>query len=207
MEARIPESEQAMESNVDQIGPMQDVSTRLSQDEETALVKAALQDPAAFAGLYRRYVRPVYRYFYSRSGAAADAEDLTAQVFLEAFEGLRRYREDGPFTAWLFTIARRRAIDALRRRRPVTALDEQVQATDPSADPLAQAIRDEQSGELKASLAGVTETDRELLRLRFAAGLGFGEMARILRRSEAAVKMNLYRLLRRLESELESSHE
>jgi RNA polymerase sigma-70 factor (ECF subfamily) len=207
MEARIPESEQAMESNVDQIGPMQDVSTRLSQDEETALVKAALQDPAAFAGLYRRYVRPVYRYFYSRSGAAADAEDLTAQVFLEAFEGLRRYREDGPFAAWLFTIARRRAIDALRRRRPVTALDEQVQAGDASADPLAQTIRDEQSGELKALLAGLKETDRELLRLRFAAGLGFGEMARILRRSEAAVKMNLYRLLRRLESELESSHE
>ncbi len=64
-----------MEPDVKQIGSLQAASAGLLQDEETALVRAALQDPAAFAGLYRRYVRPVYRYFYSRSGAAADAED------------------------------------------------------------------------------------------------------------------------------------
>ena len=196
-----------MEPNVNQMRLMQVAPDGLSQDEETALVKAALQDPAAFAGLYRRYVRPVYRYFYSRSGAAADAEDLTAQVFLEAFEGLRRYRPNGPFAAWLFTIARRRAIDALRRWRQVSALDEQVQVSDASADPLDQAIRDEESDQLKQMLAGLKDADQELLRLRFAAGLGFGEMARVLKRSEAAVKMNLYRLLRRLESEMEQSHE
>ena len=207
MEARIPESEQAMEPNVDQIGLMQEASAGLSQDEETGLVRAALQDPEAFAGLYRRYVRPVYRYFYSRSGAPAEAEDLTAQVFLEAFQGLRRYHDNGPFAAWLFTIVRRRAIDNLRRRRPVTALSEQVRATDASADPLAQAVRDEQLGQLKRLLAELKEADQELLRLRFAAGLSFGEMARILRRSEAAVKMKLYRLLRRLESQLEADHE
>lgn len=185
----------------------QEDAPRLTEGEEAALVSAAQRDPAAFAGLYRRYVKPVYRYLYSRAGSPADAEDLTEQAFLEALEGLGRYRQQGPFAAWLFTIARRRAIDHLRRRRPEASLGEGVADPQAPPDPLAQVIRSEESRRLQTLLAGLDEADLELLRLRFAAGLGFGEMARILRRSEAAVKMQLYRLLRRLEGQLEESHE
>jgi len=79
-----------------------------SAEEDASLVEAARRDPAAFATLYRRYVTPIYRYIYSRLGNVADAEDLTARVFTEALEGLHRYREQGNFAAWLFTIARHR---------------------------------------------------------------------------------------------------
>jgi RNA polymerase sigma-70 factor (ECF subfamily) len=204
---RIPESVHAMEPMMNRTALAQEDASRLTEGEEADLVSAAQQDPAAFAGLYRRYVTPVYRYLYSRAGSPADAEDLTEQVFLEALESLGRYRQTGPFAAWLFTIARRRAIDALRRRRPEAPLGEQVPDPQAPPDPLAQVIRGEESRRLQALLAGLDEADQELLRLRFAAGLGFGEMARVLRRSEAAVKMKLYRLLRRLESQLEDSHE
>lgn len=185
---------------------MQAAQPVLTQDEEKTLIEAAQRDPASFTGLYRQYVRPVYRYLYSRTGNHGDAEDLTAQVFLEALEGLGRYRLDGPFAAWLFTIARRRMIDHRRRQRPVVALDERIPASETPVDPLGRAIRNEESRLLRDLLAGMGEADQELLRLRFAGGLSFGDMARILRRSEAAVKMKLYRLLRRLESQMEDYH-
>ena len=196
-----------MEPKLDQTTWILEASPELSQDEEIILVKAAQQDPAAFAPLYRQYVRPVYRYLYSRIGQVGDAEDLTAQVFLEAIEGLKRYRHNGPFAAWLFTIARRRAIDRIRRQRPLITFSEQAGLADASTDPLAQVIQGEAFQQLRSQLGGLRESDQELLRLRFAAGLGFGEIACILRCSQAAVKMNIYRLLRRLESQLEKSHE
>jgi len=81
--------------------------------DDAKLVEHTRQNPDAFGVLYRRYLTPLYRYLYRRLGNSHDAEDLTAQVFTEALEGLvaRRYRDDGCFIAWLFTIARRRTVD------------------------------------------------------------------------------------------------
>src|SRR5690606_23373838 len=103
--------------------------------DDAALVRAARGDPAAFAALYRRYVGPVYRYLYSRLGHAAEAEDLTAQVFSEALQALPRYRERKRFAAWLFAIARRRLADHYRRQRPSEPLDERLPGQPGEADP------------------------------------------------------------------------
>jgi RNA polymerase sigma-70 factor (ECF subfamily) len=196
---------QPMKSELDSILILQTSPAELSQDEEMALIKSAQADPTEFARVYQQYIRPVYRYFYSRTGQAAEAEDLTAQTFLEAMEGLSRYRSNGPFAAWLFTIARRRAIDHFRRHKPQIAMNEEQK--DISPDPLAEVIGREEASQLTGLISGLKPADQELLRLRFAAGLGFAEIARLVGRREAAVKMGLYRLLRRLESELEKSHE
>lgn len=92
---------------------------------DDALVENARHDPDAFAALYRRYLTPVYRYLLIRLGNPQEAEDITSRVFTEALEGLinQRYRENGKFAAWLFTIARRRLID-LYRQRPAVSLEE-----------------------------------------------------------------------------------
>jgi RNA polymerase sigma-70 factor, ECF subfamily len=196
-----------MEYIVEQTEARQEPDEGSSLEEEAMLVKAAQADPAAFAGLYRRYVRPVYRYFYSRTGQTHEAEDLTAQTFLEALEGLKRYRPNGPFAAWLFTIARRRGIDAFRRRRPSADLDEEIRSGDNTVDPLAHVIETEEARALLRLIGQLKPSEQELLRLRFAAGLGFAEIAHLLGKRDAAVKMKFYRLLRRLESKLEKNHE
>jgi DNA-directed RNA polymerase specialized sigma24 family protein len=74
-----------------------------------ALVEAAKADSAAFGRLYSHYVQPIYRYLFSRVGTAHDAEDLTSQTFIAAYEALPRYQERGYFSAWLFRIARSKA--------------------------------------------------------------------------------------------------
>jgi RNA polymerase sigma-70 factor (ECF subfamily) len=174
--------------------------------DDAGLVEAAQEDFDAFAILYRRYVNRVYRYIYSRVGAKADAEDLTAQVFLEALEGLDGYREQGTFSAWLFTIAHRRLVDHYRRRRLATfPLDEDRDSRTTSSNPLAKIVQEERLQRLAALMPRLGEKQQEMLRLRFAAGLTYGEMATVLGSTEGAVTMAVHRLLRWLKAELEGS--
>jgi RNA polymerase sigma-70 factor (ECF subfamily) len=142
----------------------------------------------------------VYRYLCSRTGNAADAEDLTAQVFLEALQALPRYKHRGHFAAWLFTIARRRAADHYRQPT-LLPLDELLAPADDD-DPLAQAVRTETLAHLHRLVSGLDEPDVELLRLRYAAGLTFAQIGATLNQREGAVKMRLHRLLTKLQDAL-----
>ncbi len=172
-----------------------------SDDVETEQIEAAKKDPAAFAVIYQAYVQPVYRYIYNHLGNRQDAEDVTAQVFLEALEGIGSYRHIGPFAAWLYTIAHHRTIDLLRRRLSIPLPeDDALNVALSSVNP--DIVKDDLQ-DLKNQVSRLTEAEQELLRLRFAAGLSFREIGAISSKSEAAVKMSLYRLLRKLESILE----
>ena len=161
--------------------------------EEAGLVEAARHDPEAFAALYREYLTPLYRYLYRRLSNEHDAEDLTTQVFMDVLEGLtqQRYREGGCFAAWLFTIARRRLVDFYRQRT-----DEQLD-NPPSPEPsLVAAIEKGQDVQrLACLLSQLDENQQELMRLRFSAGLSFAQISMLDGRSEAAVKMAVYRTL------------
>jgi len=166
------------------------------------LAAAAVADPAAFAVLYRRYVGRVYRYFFGRVGCAADAEDLTAQLFLDVLKALPRYRPQGSFPAWLFTFARRRAADFHRQSPAALPLEwaEEAAAGDdpagyPGGDPLGDVLQAEQQARLKELYGRLDEDRQELIRLRYGAGLTHRQVGEILGRSEAAVAMALHRTL------------
>ena len=167
--------------------------------DDAELVRDARRDRSAFGALYRRYVDRIYRYVYSRVGRKADAEDLTAQIFTEAMEGLEGYRERGTFSAWLFTIAHRRVVDHYRRRRPTQPLDAASEIEDGGPNLLAEVVREERLEHLAPLVKGLDAEKQELLRLRFAGELTYREIGKIVGRSEGAVKMAVHRLLRRLE--------
>lgn len=185
----------------------QDRGGQQNTGNDALLANAARRDPAAFAALYRRYVTSIYRYLYSRVGNAPDAEDLTTQTFVAALEALPGYHERGTFAAWLFTIARNKAADHHRRQHPQLPLDEALDSPAHSENPLARMICREALQRLSTLVVGLEEDKQELLRLRFAGGLTYPEIARVVGRSEAAVKMTVHRLLRRLEAEWEEDHE
>jgi RNA polymerase sigma-70 factor, ECF subfamily len=159
--------------------------------DEAALIELARNDPEAFAELYQRYLPRVYRYLYVRLGNQVDVEDITSQVFVEALEELRRnrYRETGCFPAWLFSIVRRRLAD-FYRRRAVTSVEDC-----PSLEPglLDHIQLQDNVKRLAALLVRPSAEKQELLRLRFAAGLSFAEIAALENQSAAAVKMAVYR--------------
>ena len=164
-----------------------------SQFDDAALAKAASHNTEAFTALYRRYVTPLYRYLYHRLGNTKDAEDLTSQVFMDVLEGLASYRERGYFSSWLFPIARRRLADSYRRERPTDLLQDDL--PDLSFDLNSILEKNEKHTRLNQLLAELDDERRELLQLRFAAGLEFSEIASLLGKNEGAVKMSVYRTL------------
>ena len=173
--------------------------------DETILVSSAQRDPAEFAALYDRFFRPIYHYLYSRVASAVEAEDLTAQTFLAALETLPRYHHRGHFAAWLFTIARNKARDFYRNGAPLTQLDENH--PDESDDPLSQAAHSDQLEQLADLVSTLEENEQELIRLRCVSNLSFAEIGVCLGRKEDTVKKTFYRLLARLQRQLEVSHD
>ena len=176
------------------------------ESDELKIIRAARQDSKAFGELYTLYVEQVFRYLYSRIGNVHEAEDTTAQTFLVAFETFDRFRQDGHFASWLFTIARNKAMDHFRRRENTYSIDE-VKDIPVENDPLVGVIQSEQTAALSKLIQALPEEDRELLRLRFLAAMSFPEIAHFLHRNEDAVKKSIYRLLARLHSQLEVSNE
>ncbi len=161
---------------------------------DLALIESARHDPDAFAALYQRYLPRVFRYLYLRLGGnQCDAEDITSQVFIETLEGLKKnhYRESGCFPAWLFTIIRRRLVDFRRQGSPVPLKEH----PSPELDPLDRVQARENLERLAFLLAKLDNEKQEYLRLRFAAGLSFAEIATLENQSEAAVKMTVYRAI------------
>ena len=170
--------------------------------DEAEAVRAAARDPETFAALYRRYVDDVYRYLLVKSRDPFEAEDLVAETFLGALSAARGYRGSGTVKAWLIGIARRKAVDAFRARRPQEPLEAAAAVADP--------VRVEDVVVARSELARVATAltrlgpDRaEALRLRYFAGLEMGEIAPLMARSEDAVKMLVHRGLRELRAALE----
>jgi RNA polymerase sigma factor (sigma-70 family) len=144
--------------------------------EEAVLVAEARHDSKAFTALYRHYLTPVYRYLVSRVNNLHEA--------------------------WLFTIARRRLVD-FYRQHPTSQL-----ADPPSQEPSLLSIveNNENIQHLSRLLAQLDEEHRELLRLRFSAGLSFSQISLLDGRSEPAVKMAFYRTISFLQKHWESDN-
>jgi len=173
------------------------------EDEAKIVAAARAGDAAAFARLYGRYVRRIYRYLYSRVGDPSDAEDLTSRTFLAALEALPRYRHRGRFAAWIFSIAYRKAMDHFRSRREQPPLDE-ASTVGTAPDPAGQVIQAQARIHLARRIGELTDEQQELLRLRYVADLSFAEIGDALGKSEDAAKKSLYRLLAVLQERMEA---
>ena len=188
-------------------------------DRDRALVAAAQQDPAAFDALYRRYLAQVYSFAYYELGHHADAEDVTERVFLQALAALPRFEERGEaaraddggagstFRVWLFQIARNAIATEhrARRRRAAVSLDAIPDAIDDSerADPVALAVNRAGASAAMAAIADLPADRRRALLLRFVDQMSTAEIAAVLGRSEAAVRVLIHRSLRSVARRLE----
>ncbi len=167
---------------------------------EAALVARARVDRRAFAPLYERYLDPVYRYCHRRLGNREAAEDATSLVFAKALTALPAYR-DGSFGGWLFAIAHNVVADAHRRRRPDQPLEAVGDPPDAAPSPEDLALAADERRAIRALLARLPEDQRHVVELRLA-GLTGAEIASVLGRSVAAVKMLQLRAMTRLRRDL-----
>jgi RNA polymerase sigma-70 factor, ECF subfamily len=153
--------------------------------------------------VYRDLLPGVYNFFRYRVGDDALAEDLTATTFLKAWRGRAGYRHDlSAFSTWVYAIARHVAIDHLRGRHQEQSLE--LLDMHPAADHTeAQAQQRADFAQLTALLAELPSGDRELIALKYGAGMTNRAIAGLLGMSESNVGTRLYRIVQRLRADWE----
>jgi RNA polymerase sigma factor (sigma-70 family) len=167
----------------------------------TALASQAGCDPAAFTALYDRCFPRVYNYIRYRVDETAAVEDLTAQVFEQVLSSIGRYApEQAPFEAWLFGIVRHVVGSALRRARFSAWLPWEAYQRRPAPGPLPEeiAVQRDLKARLGQALLSLPDRQRDLLGLKFAAGLNNRQIAALAGLSQQNVGVILYRAIGRL---------
>ena len=153
-----------------------------------------------FEDLYREYLNRIYAYVRAQVPADAEAEDVTAQVFMKAYRAYPRFRPVGETpSAWLFRIARNAALDHHRRVQSRGRLERALAAQpQPLEDPVRLAEARAWHAELLAAVARLPDRQREAVSLRHAGGLSFREVAEVMGCTEDAAKMLHHRALKAL---------
>ncbi len=163
--------------------------------------------PEDFANLYEAHLDAVFNYCLFRTDNQHLAEDITADTFERVWQNRHHYDPgQANFTTWLFTIARNRIIDAWRKdaRQKQVVLDEQQPDGKPPVESLVEYI--EQSDRLQAVVQNLTEQEKELIALKFGAGLTNRYIAEILNKSETAVGSAIHRLMGKLRQQWERTN-
>jgi RNA polymerase sigma-70 factor (ECF subfamily) len=152
-------------------------------DNETKSMEAAIAD------LFEAYYNKVVRYIYIRISDQPEAEDLAGEVFLKALKSMGSYRGSAEqLRFWIFKIARNIVIDHYRKmskRRTVNLEDVEI-ADGSNVEEMAE--RRLQVGELTKAMDQLTQAQREVIGLRFFAGLSSAETAQVLGKSSGAVR-------------------
>lgn len=171
------------------------------------LVAAAQRDPRDFESLFLRYWDPILRYCTFRLQSRAEAEDAASQVFVDAYAGLHRFRDqggEGSFRAWLFTIAHHEVANRhrYRVRHPAGPLDAvAAEVADPATSPERAGVA---AGDIAQVLIVVGELParlREVVELRLA-GLNDREIAGVLGISGEAVRQAQSRAVAQLRTRM-----
>ena len=157
--------------------------------EEQVVQRAVNGDREAFTYIYDLHFDKIYRYIYVKVHSQAEAEDLTQDVFIKAYEAIKSYKfRDLPFTAWLFKIAHNRVIDHVRKSSKEKKASLEEAGAISSGDPVHMTEQNFEIYELKTALEKLPDAQREVATMRFISELSISEVALALGKSEGTVK-------------------
>jgi RNA polymerase sigma-70 factor, ECF subfamily len=176
----------------------------LTTPDQQVLERARTYDGQALAEIYDRYAAPIYGYLYRMLGDAAQAEDLAGEVFLKLLHALKTGRAPRDrLEGWLYRVAHNLAMDWFRRQKktPGIPLAEDLVADNGQPSDI---VEDKQvKKRLRASIQRLTPDQQRVIQLRFAEEFPAVVVARLMGKSEGAVKILQHRAVSRLRKLLE----
>jgi RNA polymerase sigma-70 factor (ECF subfamily) len=175
-------------------------------DGEERVIKRAIKGEAsAFGQLYDHYQPQIYRFIMIKVGHREEAEDLTHQVFLSAWQNVHSYKHRGfPFSSWLYRIARNQVIDFYRTKKPAETIDELDEEHVPVSETLEIVIdRNLVMEDIFGAIAKLKQDYQDVIVLRFVEEYSLKETAEVMEKSEGAVKLIQHRAIRQLKTLLE----
>jgi RNA polymerase sigma-70 factor (ECF subfamily) len=150
--------------------------------------------------IYEEYSASIYRYFRYRVKNVWDVEDLTTTVFIKVYAKLDQYDGRHPFGAWIYRIAHNTLVDYLRKKRECP-VDTEMFAAMKAKDKLPEerVLSRESHDTLWENVRTLSADQRRVISLRYLAGLKMNEIAKVLGKSEASVKILHFRGIRKLQ--------
>ncbi|HEV8229218.1 MAG TPA: sigma-70 family RNA polymerase sigma factor [Candidatus Limnocylindria bacterium] len=176
-------------------------------DEQDLARRASSGDRRAFAALYDLHVEAVYRYAFYRVRTAAEAEDVTSEVFQRALVAMPRYEPRRPFLAFLYTIARNIVTDHMRRQRPQASFEDAIAHPSDAPSPEERAAEMDDARRLRTAIGLLTPLQQEVVILRFLEDRSIKEIAQITDKPESTIRglqMRALAALRELLGEVRS---
>jgi RNA polymerase sigma-70 factor (ECF subfamily) len=185
-------------------------SGREAADHVRQLVDRAQQgDRDALEELYLIHFDRIYSYLHMTVGNKHDAEDLTTQTFLKMLESIGKFRwQSAPFSAWLFRIAHNLSMDHFRARRrwqPEEEVPEPIGSEEPSAELEAMQSIGRQS--MLELIDKLSPEQQQVLTLKFVFNFANADVAKILDKTEGAIKSLQHRALASLQKQLAHQQE
>ena len=165
---------------------------------------------SAFAQLADRFHKDIFRMVFYRIRSQVDAEDITQDVFLKAYQNIASIKDAAKFRGWLFSITLNRIRDFQRKKRFRSLFkmeDENIEShptenVDPDQpDALAHVLRKDFWRQIGLILKKLPQMEREVFLLRFFDHLSINEIAGVLKKNESTVKTHLYRALAKFKKE------
>ena len=157
----------------------------------------------AYEILVRRHAPMTYRLAWRLCGDHHDAQDLTQEALIAAWQSLDRFRADSSFSTWLYQIVTRRAMNKITRSRDTSSLDLLGDLPDSEPEPAAQAERRLAADAVTGALAALPFPQRAVVVLHHLEGLSYAEVAEVTHSTVASVRSHLYRARRTLGTRLE----
>jgi len=167
---------------------------RREESDDAALVRACLDgDGEAFGVLVTRHQRAIYQLCYRFVGRHEDAADLTQDVFLRAYRGLRRFRGEASLSTWLYRIGVNVCLNRVSARTPaMVALDDAPALASPGGDQAAALAHAQRARRVREAVARLPRKQRLAIMLRVYQDLSHKEIAGVMRTTEGAVKANCF---------------
>jgi RNA polymerase sigma-70 factor (ECF subfamily) len=170
----------------------------LTEQEGVLVARAIEGDADAYGELYLRHIDAIYRYVYFKVGDVAQAEDLTEEVFVKAWEALPKYRVGkSPFTSWLYRIAHNLTVDFFRRDQAAELLTESTSNhfRESESSPEQIAADNQAIQALVEAVMRLDPEEQQVLLLRFVEGLSHKQVAETIGKSDGASRVIQHRAL------------
>ena len=150
--------------------------------------------------MYKR--QQIFRFIYWQVSNKEQAEDLNQEVFLKAWKNIEKYQERNcPFSSWLYRIARNTVIDFYRTQKKVYPIEDEIffsEGNDLKGNPKKIAETKIEVERVKKVLNSLPSNQREIIVLKFIEGFSNKEIAKILKKSEGAIRILQYRAIKNL---------
>lgn len=168
------------------------------------IARAQGGEKEAFEVLYHLYYTPLYRYVFLRVRNIQETEDVVAETFLKVYRALPEYRhERETMLPYLFTIARNILINQGKKKRPDLFLPEDIDRYSGEEDATKGALHRERVEDLKRAMEVLTETERDVIELRFFAEQTYQEIANAMEKKEDAIRQHVTRAMKKMRAVLE----